>query len=399
MQKSFAPTKRFIALMSCLTGLTALGIDSVLPIFPEMIDYYQLPAHDHNRIQQVVFVYMLGFFQLLFGILADTVGRKPLLLIGIGIYALAALSVVFIDHFDNVLLARFIQGAGLAAPRVLTMTIVRDISSGKQMSRIMSFIMMVFLCVPAVAPMLGQVVVIFAPWQGVFVMLTVLGVLLLLWVYHDMPETLAPENKRPFTGAQLKLAIAEFLSNKTTLFHMLMISALFASLMMYVAQSEQIMQKDIYRLGRLFPLAFATIILGMVGAAVTNTRFVGHWGVKRMLRLGIVILIVTDVLFITAVVIMEGTIPLPGFILAIMGHFFGFGLVMPNANTLAMAPYQHIAGTASALIGMVTSVSGVLLAQAVSSYYQKDLFAIASGFGLCLTMVLLAYWLSQKHTT
>ncbi len=93
-------------------------------------------------------------------------------------------------------------------------------------------------------------------------MLTALGVLLLLWVYRDMPETLAPENKRPFTGAQLKLAIAEFLSNKTTLFQMLMISALFASLMMYVAQSEQIMQKDIYRLGKLFPLAFATIVLG-----------------------------------------------------------------------------------------------------------------------------------------
>ncbi len=122
LKKSFVPTKRFIALMSCLTGLTALGIDSVLPIFPEMINYYQLPEHDHNRIQQVVFVYMLGlsFFQLLFGILADTVGRKPLLLIGIGIYALAALSVVFTSHFDNVLLARFIQGAGLAAPRVLT---------------------------------------------------------------------------------------------------------------------------------------------------------------------------------------------------------------------------------------------------------------------------------------
>ncbi len=178
---------------------------------------------------------------------------------------------------------------------------------------------------------------------------------------------------------------------------MLMISALFASLMMYVAQSEQIMQKDIYRLGKLFPLAFATIILGMVGAAVTNTKLVGHWGIKRMLRFGIAMLAVADVLFIASVVVMGGTIPLPGFILAMMGHFYGFGLVMPNVNTLAMASYRHIAGTASALIGMVTSVSGVLLAQAVSSYYQKDLLAIASGFGLCLTLVLLAYWLSQKH--
>ncbi len=188
----FFTSKRFIALMACLSGLTAMGIDAVLPIFPEMIDYYALPPAAHNRIQQVVFVYMLGFslFQLVFGILADSVGRKKLLLLGIGVYLLAALAVLFIHDFDSLLWARFIQGAGLAAPRVLSLTIIRDVSAGRAMSRIMSFVSMVFLAIPALAPMVGQVVVMVAPWQGVFVLLALLGAGLLWWVHTDLPETI-----------------------------------------------------------------------------------------------------------------------------------------------------------------------------------------------------------------
>ncbi|PID63851.1 MAG: MFS transporter [Gammaproteobacteria bacterium] len=391
--KPFKPSKRFIALMACLTGLTALGIDAVLPIFPEMISYYQLPVAEHNRIQQVVFAYMLGFslFQLFFGILADTFGRKPLLLFGIGVYLLAAASVVFLRDFEHVLWARFIQGAGLAAPRVLTMTVVRDVSSGRAMSRIMSFITMIFLIIPAVAPMIGQLIVLVAPWQAVFVLLAVLGAVLLCWVQRDLTETLAPENRRTLSFGQIGRAIAEFLSSRFSWVYLLMISMTFGGLMMYIGMAEQILQKDVYQLGAYFPFAFATIVLGMASASITNARLVMRLGLHSMLRIGLIIMVISDAVFLLATLQGDGFIPLGLFLLLFVTRFFGFGLMMPNLNTLAIADYHHLAGTASALIGMITSVTGVLLAQAVSSFFDGTLFVISYGFMACSVVLVMAF--------
>lgn len=393
------PDKRFIALMASLTGLTAFGIDAVLPIFPEIIDYYQLPHAEHNRIQQMVFVYMLGFsiFQLLFGVLADVVGRKPLMLVGIGVYSLAAIAVVFIKDFDNVLWARFIQGAGLAAPRVLSMTIVRDVSSGREMSRIMSFITLVFLAVPAVAPMLGQAMVLFAPWQTVFVMLTVLGVVLMIWVQLDMPETLTAENRRPLSLSNVATAMREFLSNRETLVYLVMISMMFGGLMMYIGQAEQILQKDIYQLGKLFPFAFAAVVLGMMGASLTNAKLVMRVGLRTILRTALVIMLLADGILFLLTLLGDGFVSLWVFIGFLMVRFFSFGLLMPNLNTLALAPYHHIAGTASALIGMITSIIGLTMAQIFSHFYNGTLYAIVSGFVACMLITIAAYALIPKE--
>lgn len=393
------PDKRFIALMASLTGLTAFGIDAVLPIFPEIIDYYQLPHAEHNRIQQMVFVYMLGFsiFQLLFGVLADVVGRRPLMLVGIGVYSLAAIAVVFIKDFDNVLWARFIQGAGLAAPRVLSMTIVRDVSSGREMSRIMSFITLVFLAVPAVAPMLGQAMVLFAPWQTVFVMLTVLGVVLMIWVQLDMPETLTAENRRPLSLSNVATAMREFLSNRETLVYLVMISMMFGGLMMYIGQAEQILQKDIYQLGKLFPFAFAAVVLGMMGASLTNAKLVMRVGLRTILRTALVIMLLADGILFLLTLLGDGFVSLWVFIGFLMVRFFSFGLLMPNLNTLALAPYHHIAGTASALIGMITSIIGLTMAQIFSHFYNGTLYAIVSGFVACMLIAIAAYVLVPKE--
>lgn len=384
--------------MACLSGLTAMAIDSVLPIFPQMIDYFSLPHNEHNRIQQVVFVYMIGFslFQLFFGVLADVVGRKPLLLLGIGVYTIAAASVIFIDVFESVLWARFIQGAGLAAPRVLSMTIIRDVSSGREMSRMMSFVTMVFLAIPALAPMVGQLLVLVAPWQSIFVLLTVMGMALAVWVNIDLPETLAPENRRPLSLHKVKQAAREFLSNRETLLYLLMLSLLLAGLMTYIGLSEQVLQTDVYQLGELFPLAFATVIVGMVAASLTNARLVIRLDMKKMLFIGLTIIVAADTLLALSTWVGGGIISLPLFLTLLIVHFFGFGLVMPNINALILLPYKHISGTSSALIGTLTSVIGVLTAQFISSFFNGTLYALSLGFFTYMMLLWLTFLLQRK---
>lgn len=391
----FFKTKRFIALMACLNGITALGIDAVLPIFPQLIDYYALPHDQHNRIQLVVFVYILGFsfFQLLFGILADTFGRKALLLVGISVYTIAVFCVLLTSHFEMLLLARFIQGAGLAAPRVLSITIIRDVSSGRDMSRIMSFVTMVFLAIPALAPTVGQLIVMIAPWQGVFILLGVLGMLLLVWIWLDLPETIKTNNRRPLSLVKITSAVQEFLGRTTTLVYLLMITLLFASLMIYIGQAEQILQKDVYKLGELFPLAFAVIVLGMIAASVTNARLVMRIGMRRMILLSLTVLLINDVIFMLITLLMGGIMPLWLFLLLLTIHFFCFGLSTPNLNALALEHYQHIAGTASALIGTLTNIVGVFLAALISAFFAANLYAMAVGFMLCSMLL----WLLNRY--
>lgn len=401
MTTDFFSSKRFVAMMACLMGMSALGIDSVLPIFPNIVDEFSLPLAEHNRIQQVVFMFMLGFatLQLLFGLLSDAYGRKLILISGIIIYLIATVSVFFINSFEQLLWVRFAQGAGLAAPRVLTMTIIRDRVEGAAMSRIVSFVMMVFLMIPIVAPMVGQIIIGFAPWRGVFFFLMVTGVAMVVWVIWELPETLVSEGRMPISLNKLKRANQAFFSDRPTQIYLILISLLFGMLMTYVGLAEQILQKDIYHLGALFPLFFGLVVTGMLMASVINTRFVMRWGMVKMVTLALIILLFADSLLFVSVIASGGIIPLGLFIVLLMLHFLGFGLAMPNLNAMAMQPYRQIAGTASALIGTITTILGVLVAQLISHFFDGTLYCLGIGFfmgTLCLT-VLTSYLLKIRH--
>ena len=178
---SFFSSKHFILLMATLMGFTAFMIDSILPAFPAMTRFYGLS--DANAIHNVVFAYFLGnaSTQLLFGLLGDSLGRKKTLLLGFAIYIGASLSLVFTRDFSYLLLGRFLQGAGLAAPRVMVQAIVRDVSAGNRMAQTMSYIMMVFMAVPVLAPSFGQLILKLGDFKTIFHFYWLTGLLVLLW--------------------------------------------------------------------------------------------------------------------------------------------------------------------------------------------------------------------------
>lgn len=382
MQNPFFQSKQFIFLMAAAMGSTAMGLDSVLPIFPEMSQYFHLPDHERNRIQHVIFVFLLGFavFQLIFGVLADVVGRKILMLFGLGIYSLATVAVFFVHDFETLLWLRLIQGAGLAAPRVLTMCIVRDVSHGQQMSRLMSFIMMVFLVVPVIAPAIGQASAALGNWQSVFLMLLALGVILFLWIGISLPETLPRAQRLPLRPRNIGRAIMEVMSDRVSICYMLMIGILYGMLITYLGQAEQIMQRDIFKMGKWFPLFFALVVIGMISANLTNAKIVLHTKINRIITRALQLIILVDVFFICVVVRGDGVIPLAAYILILIVHFFAFGLAMPNLNAMIMEPFQHIAGTASSLVGAISSIVGIAIAQFAGGLYNQTLYPLAISF-------------------
>ncbi len=189
----------FVAIVALMMAVTAISIDNLLPAFPAIETRFAVA--DPNRLQLLVYVYMLGFgpAQIIYGPLSDALGRRPVLLASLGVYVAGCVLAMLAPSFGWLLAARVIQGMGAAGGRVLSTAIVRDRFAGREMASVMSLIMMVFLIIPMVAPAIGGAMLAFGSWVYVFVSMLILAFILTVWFSWRMPETLHPEYRRPLS--------------------------------------------------------------------------------------------------------------------------------------------------------------------------------------------------------
>jgi DHA1 family bicyclomycin/chloramphenicol resistance-like MFS transporter len=246
-----------------------LSIDNLLPAFgPIQADF---GISDPNDLQLLVTTYMVPFaiMQAVYGPVSDVIGRRPTLMIGLAIYLVGGLIATMAGSFSVLLIGRAIQGAGLAATRVLTVAIIRDRFAGRQMARVMSITMMVFIIVPIVAPATGSLLLLLGTWHLIFG--TIVGVALLVggWFYVRIPETLHPEYRRSFSFSQITSAIQTTLSTRISIGYATGIGLMMGCLMAYIGSAQQIFETEIYHLGGFFPVAFGCIAAFM-GAASFN---------------------------------------------------------------------------------------------------------------------------------
>ena len=187
-------------------ALNAFAIDAMIPALPAI--GADLGVAEDNRRQLVVVAYMLGFGvgQLFWGPLADRFGRKPILAIGVALYAGFALLCGVAASFELLIAGRVAMGASAAVTRVLVVAMVRDLFEGEAMARVMSLVFMTFMLVPVLAPNIGQAILLFAPWRAIFWLLAGYGVVMWLWSFVRLPETLHPEYRRPLDAGAHRAA-------------------------------------------------------------------------------------------------------------------------------------------------------------------------------------------------
>ncbi|MCB1376561.1 MAG: MFS transporter, partial [Rhodobacteraceae bacterium] len=177
----------------------ALAIDIMLPAFPNMIATFALASP--NDIQFVILTYVsaFGLAQLVFGPVSDRFGRRSPLLFGIVLYIGSAIAGAFAPSFAFLLVARFLQGIGAAATRVVALSVVRDTQAGRAMASTMSLVMMVFMVVPIFAPLTGQALTMIGEWHLIFLFMALLAALVGTWSWLRLPETLPEDRRRPLT--------------------------------------------------------------------------------------------------------------------------------------------------------------------------------------------------------
>ncbi len=381
-----AGPREFIALVTASMAMGAMAIDIMLPAFPDMRAEFGMAA-DSPRIGWIVTAFFLGLAAgpWLYGPASDRFGRRPLLIGGLCLYLAAGVACVFAPSFAWVVAARFVWGLGAAAPRSLSLAMIRDRYEGEAMARLMSMIMAVFLLVPILAPGLGAGLNALAPWRIVFWVPTLAAAGLIVWAWKRLPETLTSDRRRPFTFAALGQAVKVIATNRQTVCFTVAITFLFGVMTTYLAGSELIVE-DVFDRGAWFPLFFGCIAVLLALSSLNNARLVRRLGVttlvRRMSVIGVGLAAVLVVVSTTS-----GGHPnfwLFSIALAVVVPV-AQGLV-PNCNTAAMMPVPHVAGTASAVIGSITIAGGAVLGGVTTGAFDGTTRPVAIGIFIFITI-------------
>jgi DHA1 family bicyclomycin/chloramphenicol resistance-like MFS transporter len=275
------------------------------------------------------------------------------------------------------LVARFAQGLAGAGTRVIAIAIVRDRFGGRDMARVMSMVMSVFIVVPVVAPGLGGVLVAYGHWQWTFYAIAAMALALIVWAAARLRETLRPDFRRPLRPGVIAAGMAEVARHRFTLGYGTAQGLLLGVLFAYISSSQQIFG-EVFGLGELFPIAFGASALGMVVAFMTNARIVGRFGMRLISKTAIMAFIAVSAVQVAIAWFGNASLHVFGPLLA--ANLFLFGMITPNLNALAMEPHGERAGTASAFLGFYTTLIGAVLGGWIGSFFDGTVLPLVLGY-------------------
>ncbi|WP_439143153.1 multidrug effflux MFS transporter [Planktotalea sp.] len=386
----------FIAFCAMLSATTAFSIDSMLPGLPDMAA--ELSPVDPNKIQLVLtsFVLGMGIGTFVAGPLSDSFGRRKIMLFGASIYCIAAFVAWRAASLEVMLIARMFQGFGAAGPRIVSMAVIRDLYSGRQMARIMSFVMMVFTLVPAVGPLIGTGLIAISDWRGIFLAFILFSSVSMLWMSLRLPETLAPENKRPFKFRMLFEATKELLSHRSVRISILCQSTIFAFIFGMLSVVHPIYDITFDRAAS-FPYWFGLISVLAGSASLLNATIVVRFGMRNVITVSFAIQMIFSLIMLWLSFAPPSDAPY--FVLFMIWQtsvFFLAGMTIGNLNALAMEPVGHIAGIAASLLGGIATILGTLIAIPVGLMFAGTPAPLAgAGAIMCCASTLLMLWLRR----
>jgi DHA1 family bicyclomycin/chloramphenicol resistance-like MFS transporter len=383
----------FVIVIAAIMALNPLAMDMMLPALPDIGAALRIPVANHLQLVLSTFLVGFGAGQFVMGPLSDRFGRRPVLLGGMTVYAVASVLAIAAPSFETLLLARALQGLGTSATRVIATSIVRDCYVGRRMASVMSLAMMVFIAVPVIAPSFGQAVLLVTQWRGIFIVLMAYGLVALAWSVLRLPETLPESERKSLAPRDVLDAFRQTLTNRQTLGYALAAGSVIGALFAFVFCAQQVFT-GIYHLGQYFPLAFAAIAAGAAVAGFANARFVGRLGM-RVISHGALVgyVLVAGVMLLTASL---HALPLWLFMALSALMMFAFGMMVANFTALAMEPQGHIAGTASSLYGSITTLFGIVIGTAIGQSYDGTLLPFSAGFFLCTLTALAIVLVVEK---
>lgn len=349
-----------------LAGLVALGplsIDMYLPAMPAMRDAFN---SDISKMQLTISVYLAGFslFHLLCGPLADRFGRKPVLLGGTLIFVGACLGCSLANTVDELLFWRFLQGVGACVGPTLARTITRDVFGPSRAARAFSIIAMLMALAPAIAPTLGGIMLLVLPWSSIFVFLAVYGALVMILTQRYLPESLP--SKQSLRPRAILKNYGQLVADPVYLTVIIASGMTYAAMITYLSSSSFIYIEMLGVPVEYFGLIFLTTVLGYMGGSALSAKLAGKHDSESLMLIGSAIALAATVIMGAASALYPKSI----YALMLPMTFFttALGMVLPHAMAIALRPFAHIAGTASAFMGFIQMALSAGISAVVGQY-------------------------------
>lgn len=387
------PSKgEFIALIAMLFAIIAFSIDAMLPALPRI--GAELSPADPNRAQLIVIAFVLGMgaATLVTGPMSDAWGRKPVLLGGALLYMLGAALAWAAPTLELLLLARFVQGVGAAGPRVVGMAIVRDLYGGREMARILSFIMMVFMLVPAAAPLVGSWIIAAAGWRAMFGAFVLFAAVASLWLTLRLPESLPRAARRPMRARVLTAAVAEVLTHPVVRLSIMAQAMGYVMLFTTISLIQPVFDQ-VFQRGDEFPLWFAGMAVVTGSASVLNAALVMRLGMQRLAMAAFGgQMILSSIMTLCWLGGLRGDAMFGVYVVWQCTVLFQSGLTVGNLNAIAMEPMAHIAGTAASVVGAISTVGGALIAAPIALVFNGTPLPMTLGVGGASAVAFVILW-------
>ena len=382
-------------LIALIISLVALSIDAMLPALPDIAaDLMFEDANDAQYIITMLFIGM-GIGQIIFGPLSDSIGRKPAINLGFVVFILGCLMSINAQDFNDMMVGRFFQGLGAAGPRIVSIALVRDRFAGRQMARVMSFVMTIFILIPIIAPSIGQLIVNFSTWHSIFVLFLVLTVVAMTWFSLRQPETLPRENRISFSPAQMMSDIKSICAIPAAMGYTITMGFIFGAFIGYLSSAQQILQTQ-YALGNQFAIYFGVLAASIGLASLVNAKLVMRFGMRRLSRAAMTVTALLSVPFFLLALYYQGHPPLAQLMAYLLCVFFFFGIMFGNLNALAMEPLGHIAGLGSALVGSISTLMSVMLGIIVAGAYDGTILPLVASFAVLSFLGLVSMHWTEK---
>ena len=383
---------KIVFILGLLAMLMPLSIDMYLPALPVISAQFGVPA---GSAQMTLSTYILGFAlgQLFYGPMADSLGRKPVILGGTLVFAAAAVACALAQTIDHLIIMRFFHGLAAAAASVVINALMRDIYPKEEFSRMMSFVMLVTTIAPLVAPMAGGAVLVWFSWHVIFWILALAALLASAMIFFFIDETLPFERRQKF---HIRTTIGNFASlfrHKRVLSYMLASGFSFAGMFSFLSAGPFVYIELNHVSPQHFGYYFALNIVFLFIMTIINSRFVRRVGALNMFRAGLWIQFVMAIWLVVSAFLGVGFWALVVGVAAFVGCV---SMVSSNAMAVILDEFPHMAGTASSLAGTfrfgIGAIVGALLSMATFTTAWPMLWAMA----FCATSSILFYLYASR---
>lgn len=376
-----------IVILGLLAMLMPLSIDMYLPALPVIASEFGVPA---GSAQMTLSTYILGFAigQLFYGPMADSIGRKPVVLGGTLVFAAAASACALSQTIDHLIAMRFLHGLSAAAASVVINALMRDIYPQEEFSRMMSFVMLITTIAPLIAPMVGGAVLVWFSWHAIFWILSLVALLASAMIFFLIHETLPVERRQKF---RLRTTIGNFATlfrHKRVLSYMLASGFSFAGLFSFLSAGPFVYIELNHVAPQHFGYYFALNIIFLFIMTVVNSRFVRRVGALNMFRIGL------SVQFAVAIWLVISSQFDFGFWALVLGVAVFVGcvsMVASNGMAVILDEFPHMAGTASSLAGTFRFGIGALTGSLLSIATFNTAWPMIWSIFVCASCSILFY--------